>query len=169
MEICTCLFILLAKVLETSLATFRIIVINNGKKVLGAILSGIISIVWLISTSMVVLDVTHHPFRVLFLAFGCFLGSYLGSFIEEKMAMGTNILMVITNNILGSLICDDLRECGYAATYTKATGKDSIKNILIIMIPRKKREEVLEIIEQRDQNAMIISQNASPMNGGYMP
>ncbi len=168
MEILTCFFILIAKITETSLATFRIIVINNGKKLLGAFLSGVISIVWMISTSMVVLDISHHPFRVLFLALGCFLGSYLGSFIEEKMAMGDNMLMAVTNHTLGEEICNDLRNHGYAVTYTKATGKDSIKHILIILIPRKKREEVLSIIEKTDKKALIISQSANPMNGGYM-
>lgn len=167
MELITCIFILLAKVLETSLATFRIIVINNGKKIMGAVLSGIISIVWMISTSMVVLDLTKHPMRILFLALGCFLGSYLGSYIEEKMAMGSTMLMVVTNNALGAVICDDLRSYGYAVTYTKATGKDSIKNILLIMVPRKQKAEVTEIIKKTDDKAMIISQNAKAVWGGY--
>lgn len=168
MEIFVCFFIFCAKLLETSLATFRIIVINNGKKVLGAILSAIISIIWIISTSLVVFNIKKNILRIFFLAFGCFTGSYLGSFIEEKLAMGYTMLMVITNNTLGSIICNDLRRSGYAVTYTKATGKDSIKNVLLIMVERKKRMDVSSIIHRTDKDAMIICESAKVMSGGFI-
>ncbi len=168
MEILICLFIFLAKLMETSLATFRIIVINNGKKILGAILSAIISIIWIVSTSLVVLNIQQNILRIFFLAIGCFAGSYLGSFIEEKLAMGYTMLMVITNNTLGSIICNDLRKNGYAVTYTKATGKDNIKNVLFIMVERKKRLDVSSIIYKTDKDAMIICESAKIMNGGFI-
>lgn len=154
--------------METSLATFRIIVINNGKKVLGAILSAVISIIWIISTSLVVFNIKENILRIFFLALGCFVGSYLGSFIEEKLAMGYTMLMVITNNTLGSIICNDLRRSGYAVTYTKATGKDNIKNVLFIMVERKKRLDVSSIIYKTDKDAMIISESAKVMSGGFL-
>ena len=168
MEILICLFIFLAKLMETSLATCRIIVINNGKKILGAILSAIISIIWIVSTSLVVLNIQQNILRIFFLAIGCFAGSYLGSFIEEKLAMGYTMLMVITNNTLGSIICNDLRKNGYAVTYTKATGKDNIKNVLFIMVERKKRLDVSSIIYKTDKDAMIICESAKIMNGGFI-
>lgn len=168
MEIWICFIIFLFKVLETSLATFRIIVINNGKKMLGAILSAIISVVWIISTSLVVMNIKENILRIIFLSFGCFAGSYLGSFIEEKLAMGYSMLMVITNNVLGEVICGDLRRSGYAVTYTKATGRDSIKNILLIMVERKKRTEVSSIIYKTDQKAMIICESAKIVSGGFI-
>lgn len=168
MEILICLFIFFAKMLETSLATFRIIVINNGKKMLGAILSAVIAIIWILSTSLVVFNIKENIVRIFFLAFGCFSGSFLGSFIEERLALGYTMLMVITSNTLGSIICNDLRKNGYAVTYTKATGKDSVKNILLIMVERKKRMDVSSIIYKTDENAMIISESASVLSGGFI-
>ena len=42
------------KVVENMLSTVRIIVIAKNKKILGAILNGLISLVWIFSTSMVI-------------------------------------------------------------------------------------------------------------------
>lgn len=167
MNFLICLFIFGAKVIETALATFRIIIISNGKKFWGAILSGVISIVWIITTGMVVLDLSKHPFRAAFLAFGCLVGSYLGSLIEEKMAMGNNMMVIITNQALGPLMCADLRSFNYAVTVTKGTGKDGIKHILFVMVPRKERLEVSAIVKKIDKNAVIITENAQMINGGY--
>ena len=82
--------------------------------------------------------------------------------------MGYTMLMVITNNTLGSIICNDLRRSGYAVTYTKATGKDSIKNVLLIMVERKKRMDVSSIIHRTDKDAMIICESAKVMSGGFI-
>lgn len=167
MKLWICFFIFGAKVMETSLGTFRLIVVANGKKWLGAFLSGIISIVWVISTGMVVTNFNKYPLRIIFLALGCFVGSYLGSFIEEKMAMGNNMMVAITNDNFGSIICTHLRIHGYAVTMTKGRGMDNIKNILFIMVPRKKRIEVCSIIEKIDENAMILTYNANMIHGGF--
>jgi len=161
MELLICFFIFLAKVIETALATFRIIIISNGKKLFGAILSGIISIVWIISTMMVVADMSKYPLRVVFFALGCFAGSYLGSIIEEKMAMGDMVLMIITDDNLGIKICKVLKEKNYEVTFTKGNGKDNTKNIVIAYIPRKERLSVTKIIRNIDSKAIIISENAN--------
>lgn len=168
MDIWICLFIFGAKVIETALATFRIIIISNGKKFWGAILSGVISIVWIVTTGMVVLDLARHPLRAVCLALGCLVGSYLGSLIEEKMAMGNNMMIIITNGALGPLMCDDLRRDNYAVTVTKGNGKDSMKHILFVMVPRKQRLEVSAIIKKIDKDAVIITENAQIINGGYL-
>jgi len=48
------LLIFSSKVIENALATLRLIVVANGKKLIGSFLNLIISIIWIISTSLVV-------------------------------------------------------------------------------------------------------------------
>ena len=50
----TYLIIFLLKIVENTIATLRLIIVANGKKLLGAVLNFIMSIVWVISTSLVV-------------------------------------------------------------------------------------------------------------------
>ena len=99
MNILTNLLIFTFKVIENTLSTLRIIVISNGKKLLGAILQGTVSIVWVISTSLVVINIQKDPLKIISFTLGALIGSYIGSIIEEKLALGTNMITTIINTV----------------------------------------------------------------------
>lgn len=73
----------ITKFIENTISTLRIIVISHGHKWLGAVLNFVIAIVWSISTVLIVTK--RDVLSVLFFAFGCFFGSILGSYMEEKI------------------------------------------------------------------------------------
>ena len=73
------------KVLENMLSTVRIIVIAKNKKTLGAILNGLISLVWIFSTSMVISNINKNIFKIISFCLGAIIGSYLGSIIENRI------------------------------------------------------------------------------------
>ncbi len=77
-----CIIIFISKIIENTLSTLRIILIAKGKKRIGALLQGIISFIWIISTSIVVIK--NNPYKILFFCLGASIGSYLGSLLEEK-------------------------------------------------------------------------------------
>lgn len=79
----TYFLLLFLKLIEHTISTLRIIVINRGHKLFGAILNFIIAIIWSISTVLIVdkKDIL----SIIFFALGCFIGSYLGSVLEEKI------------------------------------------------------------------------------------
>lgn len=156
----TYIFIFFAKTLENALCTFRLIVVSNGKKLLGALLNAVISFIWVITTGMVVMKGFHIKKIVAFLA-GCFLGSYLGSYFEEKMALGNNLLLCITSDQKRNLLEQKLQFSGFKCTYTRAGSKENIQNILFIFVPRKKIKNVLKIIHQVDETAIVFSESAS--------
>lgn len=162
------IIIFIAKVIENSLGTLRLIVVANGKKGIGAALQFVIALVWVITTGVVVIDISKDPFKVIVFALGSYVGSYVGSYIEEKMALGNNMLMSIVDKNLGDLITQKLREQNYAVTVLSGEGKDKSRNVLMIMVARKKRHEVVEIIKKIDGNSMIVSESASTISGGYM-
>ena len=154
------LIIFLAKTLENTLCTFRLIVVSNGKKMLGAVLNAIISLIWVITTGLVVIkgfDVK----RIISFCFGCFIGSYLGSYLEEKTAIGSNMILCITTDEKRESLRKALLDQGFKLTYTRAGDKNQIQNMLFILAPRKQRMKILEIIKKIDSNAVIISENAT--------
>ncbi len=67
------------------LSTVRIIVIAKNKKILGAILNGLISLVWIFSTSMVISNINKNILKIISFCLGAIIGSYLGSIIENKI------------------------------------------------------------------------------------
>jgi len=144
-------FIFISKIIENAISTLRLILVSNGKKFLGAILNLIISLIWIISTSLVIVDIQNDYFKIIVFALGSFLGSYVGSFMEEKIAIGSNMLFTITKNEFE--IKNELDKLNYNSYVIN-------DDILIIMVNRKKRRYVLDIIKNIDNEAIIISESA---------
>ena len=152
--------IFIFKVLENTLSTLRIIVVANGRKLLGALLQGVIALVWAFSTSLVVIDVLKDPFKVVSFTFGSLVGSYIGSLIEEKIAMGTNMLTVVVDKCCTSKVVRALRKQKYEVIILNGKRKDELKNVLFIMVKRKKRNDVIKLINNIDSSSIIIIENA---------
>ncbi len=141
------LFIFICKILENSIATLRLIIVSNGKKLEGAILNFILSFIWIISTSLVVLN--NNIYKVLIFAIGSLIGSYIGSILEEKIALGNNMLFVISKK------------------YKKIKNIENTylinKDILMIMVKRKNRKNIIDKILSIDNKAIIISESAKQL------
>lgn len=161
------IIILFSKILENALATVRLIVVANGKKVLGAILNTVVSIIWVFTAGIVIVDISEDLLKVLFFCLGSGIGSYVGSYIENKLALGNNLLMCIIDKKEITMV-DTLREKGYGITTISGYGKDTEKYILMIFTTRKKRRKLVDEIKSLNNNCMIISEVANPIYGGYL-
>lgn len=123
------------------------IIVSNGKKLEGAILNFILSFIWIISTSLVVLN--NNIYKILIFAIGSLIGSYMGSILEEKIALGNNMLFIVSKE------------------YKKISKLENTylinKDILMIMVKRKKRKEIIDKILNIDNKAIIISESAKQL------
>lgn len=144
------ILIFISKILENTLATLRIIVVSNGKKKLGAILQGFITLLWLLITGIVIKDVNKDIFKVIVFCIGCIVGSYLGSFIEEKIAMGTNTTIAIIDNKYKNNIFNKLNKYKINIINT-----NNINTIIMLITPRKKTIKINNIIHNIDNNSII--------------
>ena len=152
--------IFIFKVTENTLSTLRIIVVSNGRKLLGSILQGVIALVWVFSTGLVVVDVLKDPFKVISFTLGSLVGSYIGSLIEEKIAMGTNMLTVVVDKCFCSKLIKALKKQRYDVIVLNGKNKDEFKNILFIMVKRKRRNDVIKLIKNIDCCSTIIVESA---------
>lgn len=146
------IFIFFSKIIENAIATLRLILVANGKKLFGAILNLTISIIWIISTSLVVLD--NNIYKIIVFALGSFLGSYIGSLIEEKIAIGSNMLYIITDKI--NLVKEKLDSLNYSSYVLN-------DNMLVIVVSRRERKNILDIIRNIDEEVIIISEAAKQL------
>ena len=140
------LLIFLFKILENTIMTLRIILVSNGKKVYGAILQIIVMLIWALTTSYVIIDIKHNLLSLIPFSFGSGIGSYLGSLIEEKLALGTIKLTIISNN------CKEIYN-----TFKKYKIYFHYPYIDII-IPRKQIIKTISTILNIDNSAYIISE-----------
>lgn len=146
------IIIFILKILENALGTLRLIIVSNGKKIEGAVLNFLLSVVWVISTSMVVID--NNIYKILVFAFGSLIGSYVGSVLEEKIALGNNMLFIISKKY------DQIKN---KLTNSKINCYLISKDIVIVMTSRKKRKEVIDLILNIDNQAEIISETAKQL------
>lgn len=160
------LLIFLSKIIENALSTLRLIVVSNGKKLLGAILQLLVNLVWIIVTGVVIVDIRKDPLKILFFIIGAFVGSYIGSVIEEKMALGSNMLLVIIDKKYENTIIDQIKKNNYPVTSVNTN--DLNKVILVITTPRKKRRKLVKLINFFDHSALIIAQSTQLIEQNYL-
>lgn len=156
MNILIYLAIFVFKIIEDALATLRLIVVSNGKKKLGAILQFIVTLIWIILTGTVLMGLQKDIFKAIAFAFGALFGSYLGSFLEEKMALGTNVFMVEVSSIKANEIIGRLKKDEFGVCKIKSGNDENI--ILMITGARKLASKIISIIRKTDKKAVILSE-----------
>ena len=153
------LIILFLKILENTLATLRSIILNTDKRILGAFLNLIISLIWIFSTSIVLIDIEKYLFKILAIALGSFIGSYTGCLVEEKLALGNNLVICITSKDKETLI-KKLEELKYDVIVIEAKNNIDDKNVIFVTTPRKSKKRIISTIKRIDKKASIIVENA---------
>lgn len=158
MNIILYFIIFISKTIELALGTLRIIVIANGRKIFGSILQGVIAIVWICITGVVIVNIINDPFKIVAFALGSAFGSYIGGMIEEKMAIGSNLLIIIIKKELEEKIISIIKNNGY--TVTNVENCDKEKSILVVVLTRKDRKKIINLIKSENKNVSIIVSNA---------
>ena len=149
------LIIFILKIIENSLATLRLILVSNGKKWLGAFLLFTTSIIWIVSSHIAIIDINIS--MVLIFSVGSLLGSYIGSILEEKMAIGNNMLICITQKQMSEI----LRQNGYIITKIEGYGKDSKKEVLFVILKRNQNKDLISLVRSLDQESIIVSEHTN--------
>ena len=156
MNILIYISIFVFKIIEDALATLRLIVVSNGKKKLGAILQFLVTLIWIILTSSVLIGLKDDIFKAIAFAFGSLFGSYLGSVLEEKIALGTNIFMVEIENSKSLKLIDILEKEKFNTSRVRS-GNDK-NTILVVTGRRKDKGKIVSLIRKIDEKAIILSE-----------
>jgi len=154
------LAIFFSKIIENAVGTLRLIVVANGKKKLGALLQGIVALVWIFGTGIVIIDINKDIFKIIIFVIGSIVGSYLGSIIEEKIALGSNMLICITKEKFENIIKEKL----YNYKITTICEKDNSHSLLLIVLKRKEIIKISKILKKIDKDIVIISEKAKTIN-----
>lgn len=155
----SCILIFISKTIENILSTLKIIYISNHKKLLGSILNFVITLIWILSAIYILRNFNKNPLCIFIYSLGCFIGTYLGCIIEEKLALGNNMLTVLTAKYIE--VEKALKNLEYNVITIDGYNMDNIEKVLIIIIPRRKKYKVHNIIKLIDKNATIIYENIS--------
>jgi len=163
----TYLFITFLKIIEVSISTVRIVLITKGERKIGSIIAFFEVSLWVIVVSTVLNGITEDPFKIIAYALGFAIGNYLGSVIEEKIGIGLSEVTVIIKEEQGLSLATELRDKGFAVTAIKGEGRTHPRTLLMMYIPRKKVRTAVDIIKNKQENAVITISDKKPVYGGY--
>lgn len=159
--------IFLAKILEVSLMTVRTVLITRGEKLFGSIIGFVEVVIWLYIVSVVLVGIKDDPIRMIVYALGFACGNYLGSFLEDKLALGILTINIIASKENGEKIATILREKNIGVTGISAEGISETKKMLIIHAKRKRKNEIIKLVESTDLNCVISINDTRTVYGGY--
>lgn len=161
----TYLFIFFAKVAHVSLSTVRILMLVRGKSFVAAIIGFFEAALFVLALKEVFLN-TEHLWGVAVYSLGVAAGNYVGSIVEEKMAVGFVTVQVVSLACPQSLM-ESLRGEGFGVTVIQGCGKDGPHEILNIMVKRRNLPRVMAIIEGNDTHAFVTVMDTKKIVGGY--
>jgi uncharacterized protein YebE (UPF0316 family) len=161
------LFILVAKIIEVSMATVRIVLITKGERLIGAIIGVVEVAIWIFLAGTVITNISEDPLKAVFYAIGFGIGNYLGSLIEEKLGIGTAEVQAIVLEEHGQELADLIRNQGYAVTVVDGQGMNHKRNILFTFISRKKVHSLVKLIQASQENVVITISESKPVYGGF--
>jgi len=156
------LLIFAARIVDVTLDTLRIIFISRGNKVVAPILGFFGILIWLIAITRIMANLDNWTAYIAYAA-GFAVGNYVGLKIEEKLAIGIQIVRVITGKDSSPLI-NSLREEGFTATAADAMGNEGPVHIIFLIVKRQKIKQVVKIINHYNPKAFYSIEDVRSMS-----
>jgi len=160
-------FVFLARFIDVSLGTLRIIFLSRGRKYLAPLLGFVEVLIWITVVSQIVGGAQN---IVAYLAYagGFAVGNYVGMLIEERLAIGTLVIRVILSTD-GKVLVDRLREAGYGATYVDGHGSSGPVMLIYTVVMRKELEQVVNLIQEVHPKAFFTVEELRSTQQGIFP
>lgn len=161
-----CLLIFFVRIIDVSLGTVRTMILIRGHKLVGSIIGFIEITVWFLVVRSALTEATNYWIVFAYSA-GFATGNFVGTFIEEQLAIGNASIQVITRGIREDLV-KKIRDAGFAVSTVKTEGKESTNLLLIIEINRKKIEQVKSIIREVAPDSFVTVSDIRQVYNGYV-
>lgn len=146
------LLIFFARIMDVSMGTVRIILVSKGYKKLAPIVGFFEILIWIIAITRIVDNLDNWICYIAY-ALGFATGNYIGMLIEERLALGYEMVRIITKKEANNLI-KELREKGYGTTAVDAHGNLGDVAVIYVIVSRKKLKEVVGLIYKHNPKAL---------------
>ena len=145
------LLIFMARICDVSLDTIRVIMVSKGYRRYAPYIGFVQVLIWIVTITRIMENLDNWLTYVAYAA-GFGMGTYIGMRIEEKIAMGYELLRIITRSEVDELVYV-LRQKGYAVTSVVGEGKDGEVGIVFMILKRKVTREVIKIVNEYNPKA----------------
>ncbi len=145
------ILIFISRLGDVTMATLRHIFISKGFKKIVPILGFFEVLIWLVAMRQVF---SHLDNLACFIAWaaGFSAGTYLGMYIEERLAMGAQIIRIISNEDISPLT-DALKNRNQGITIVDGQGAMGPVKLIFTIVKRTDKAEVIALINTLTPNA----------------
>jgi len=161
------LIVFLLRTVDLTLDTLRLTSVARGRRNMVWVFGFAEALTFVLAISGV-LATLGDPINVVAFAAGFATGTLLGIVIEEWMAPGHSLLRIISPT-LGLAIHKRLHDQGYGATYLAGSGQHGAISLILAYAPRRKVDQVKELVVGEDPSAFMTVQQVRQLRGGWKP
>ncbi len=163
-----CFIVCAAKIVEITIQSLKTCMMVKGQRLKAAGLGLLECTIWGLVISTIIGTLGDNLFLLAFYCVGYATGLFLGSTIENKIALGTSNLELIANDDSTGKIIAYLKENNKGYTVFGGYGSTDKMNMIFIVIPRKETPKMLkEIRRVCDNKVFVVASEVSKYAGGY--
>jgi uncharacterized protein YebE (UPF0316 family) len=163
-----CLIVCAAKIIEITIQSLKTCMMVKGQRLKAAGLGFVECTIWGLVISTIISTLGDNLLLLLFYCTGYATGLFLGSTIENKIALGTSNLELIASDDSTAKITAYLKEQGRGYTVFEGHGSKEKMNMIFIVLPRKEAPGTLREIRRLCDNKVFVAvSEVSKYAGGY--
>ncbi len=145
--------IVLARITDVSLDTIRTVSIIQGRRAFAAVLGFFEAVVYICAVAKVLLNM-NQPLYALAYGLGFATGTYLGMVIEQRLAFGNQMLLLLTSK--GAELAELVRSRDYYVAELKGNIREGDLTILGDEIPRRDGQKLMRLARSVDAHCDFI-------------
>lgn len=158
--------IFVARVIDVSLGTARVVFISRGYKLLAASIGFWEVLIWLVAIGHATQNLSN-PMCVIAFAMGFAMGNYIGVTLTEKMSLGVVLVRILTHENSDNLI-DALKNQKYGLTSIDGHGAFGPMKVIFTIVQRQSVNEVIKIIQSHNPNAFYSIESIGEVSKGKL-
>jgi uncharacterized protein YebE (UPF0316 family) len=143
--------IFLARIIDVSMGTIRVIFVSRGFKYLAPIVGFFEILIWLLAIGQIMKNLSN-PMCYLAYAGGFAMGNFVGIHIAEKLSLGVVMIRVVTNQDATPLV-DCLKAEEYGVTSVDGHGTSGQVKVIFTIVQRRDVRSVVELIKKFNPQA----------------
>ena len=161
------ILIFLARMADVTLGTIRHIFLSKGFHKIVPVLGFIEALIWIIVIRQIMKNLNNITCYIAW-AGGFSMGTYIGMKIESKLALGLQVMRIITNQKCDDLIAQ-LSRANLGVTVLDGLGSQGPVKVILTIIKRKDIPRVDAIVKEFNPNAFYSLEDIREASKGVFP
>lgn len=158
------IIIFFSRVCDVSLGTLRHVFISKGFRKIVPVLGFFEVLIWIIVVAQVMKNLNNAACYLAYAA-GFATGTYIGLLIEERLALGLQVIRIITNQNCDDLIAA-LKQNNHGITVVDAQGAIGPVKMIFTIIQRKNVQAVINLISKYNPSAFYSVEDIKNISQG---